>query len=108
MQTLGERLLYFRKMRKLRQEDVAHHLNVARATYTNWEADRAEPDISTLIKISDLYNISIDNLVGRTYRIEPQFEVIKDQIKDLHPEKQKRALNLLVEQAYLIKKYFID
>ena len=104
---LSERLVYFRKKNKLTQNDVAYHLNVVRSTYTNWEAGRSEPDIATLIKICDLYNISIDNLVGREYRIPPQFEVILDQISDLDTEPKKKALNLLVEYTYLIKKYLI-
>lgn len=104
---LGERLVYFRKKQGFTQNDVAHHLNVARTTYTNWEANRAEPDISTLIKISDLYNISLDNLVGRKYRIPPQVEVIQRQLSDLDTEPQKKAWNLLVEYTYLIKKYFM-
>lgn len=104
---LGERLVYFRKKHKLTQNDVAYRLNVVRSTYTNWEAGRTEPDISTLIKISDLYNISLDNLVGREYRIPPQVEVILDQISNLDTEPQKKALNLLVEYTYLIKKYFM-
>ncbi|MDR4986168.1 helix-turn-helix transcriptional regulator [Bacillus cereus] len=104
---LGERLIYFRKKQGLSQNDVAIYLNVARSTYTNWEGNRAEPDLSTLIKISDLYNISLDNLVGRTYRMPPQFEVILDQISVLDTEPQKKALNLLVEYTYLIKKYFM-
>ncbi|MEC2943412.1 helix-turn-helix transcriptional regulator [Bacillus cereus] len=104
---LNERLVYFRKKNKLTQNDVAHHLNVVRSTYTNWEAGRSEPDVSTLIKLSDLYNISLDNLVGREYRIPPQVEVILDQISALDTEPQKKALNLLVEYTYLIKKYFM-
>lgn len=82
-------------------------MNVVRSTYTNWEAGRSEPDVSTLIKLSDIYNVSLDNLVGREYRMPPQFEVILDQISDLDTEPKKKALNLLVEYTYLIKKYFM-
>ncbi|OUA60391.1 helix-turn-helix domain-containing protein [Bacillus thuringiensis] len=104
---LSERLVYFRKKNKLTQNDVAYRLNVVRSTYTNWEAGRSEPDVSTLIKLSDIYNVSLDNLVGREYRMPPQFEVILDQISDLDTEPKKKALNLLVEYTYLIKKYFM-
>ncbi|MEC3228185.1 helix-turn-helix transcriptional regulator [Bacillus thuringiensis] len=104
---LSERLVYFRKKNKLTQNDVAYRLNVVRSTYTNWEAGRSEPDVSTLIKLSDIYNVSLDNLVGRGYRMPPQFEVILDQISDLDTEPKKKALNLLVEYTYLIKKYFM-
>ncbi|PEU20322.1 helix-turn-helix domain-containing protein [Bacillus sp. AFS014408] len=104
---LSERLVYFRKKNKLTQNDVAYHLNVVRSTYTNWESGRSEPDVATLIRICDLYNISLDNLVGRTYRIPPQVDVILHQISELDTEPKKKALNLLVEYTYLIKKYFM-
>ena len=54
-----------------------------------------------------IYNVSLDNLVGRQYRMPPQFEVILDQISDLDTEPKKKALNLLVEYTYLVKKYFM-
>ncbi|OIX11392.1 helix-turn-helix domain-containing protein [Bacillus thuringiensis] len=96
---LGEQLIYLRKKQGLTQNDIAYQLNVARSTYTNWEAGRAEPDLNTLIEIANIYNISLDNLVGRTYRMPPQFEVILDQISDLDTEPKKKALNLLVEYS---------
>lgn len=99
--------MHFRKKQRLTQNDVAYHLNVARSTYTNWEADRAEPDLETLIEIANFYNVSLDNLVGRKYRIPPQVDVILHQISELDTEPQKKALNLLVEYTYLIKKYFM-
>lgn len=99
--------MYLRKKQGLTQNDIAYRLNVARSTYTNWEAGRAEPDLNTLIEIANIYNVSLDNLVGRKYRIPPQFEVILDQISNLDTEPKKKALNLLVEYTYLIKKYFM-
>lgn len=103
---IGKQLVYFRKKQGFSQEDIAHRLNVARSTYTNWEKDRSEPDISTMIRICDIYHISLDNLVGRTYRIPPQIEVILNIISDLETEEQKRVLNHLVEYSYLVKGFF--
>ncbi|HHB3507868.1 TPA: helix-turn-helix domain-containing protein [Bacillus cereus] len=104
---LGEQLVYLRKKQRFTQTDIANRLNVARSTYTNWEAGRAEPDLKTLIEIANIYNVSLDNLVGREYRMPPQFEVILDQISNLDTEPKKKALNLLVEYTYLVKKYFM-
>lgn len=104
---LEEQLIHLRKKQGFTQNDIAYRLNVARSTYTNWEAGRAEPDLKTLIDIANIYNVSLDNLVGREYRMPPQFEVILDQISNLDTEPQKKALNLLVEYTYLIKKYFM-
>ncbi|MCQ6367050.1 helix-turn-helix domain-containing protein, partial [Bacillus cereus] len=91
---LSERQVYFRKKNKLTQNDFAYSFNDVSSTNTNWEAGRSEPDVSTLIKHSDIYNVSLDNLVGRTYRMPPQFEGILDQISDIDTEPKKKALNL--------------
>ncbi len=57
------------KMKKARinagltQEQVAESLGVSRQTISNWENDKTYPDIISVIKISDLYNVSLDHLL---------------------------------------------
>lgn len=108
MATVGEHLMYFRKKRGLTQYEIASYLNVARPTYTNWEANRTEPDLSTLIKISDYLGISLDTLVGRKCDTDVQLEEIKDKISTLPLEKQKIILDSLLDYTDLIKKHFIE
>lgn len=47
------------------QEIVACQLEIARSTYACYESCKNEPDLHTLIKIADCYNVSLDYLVGR-------------------------------------------
>lgn len=54
-----------RKELRLRQSDVANMLNIDRSTISKWETGNAFPDISLLPKLADLYNVSIDYLLGR-------------------------------------------
>lgn len=54
----------YRKDKGLRQKDVAKYLNVATATYANWEQGRAEPDLETLKRLSELYQATINQLLG--------------------------------------------
>ena len=54
----------YRKDKGMRQKDVADYLNVAPATYANWEQGRAEPDLETLKKLSTLYDATINQLLG--------------------------------------------
>ena len=49
----------------LTQTEVAKSLNISRSTYTNYECGHCDPNISTLIKLADFFNISIDELVER-------------------------------------------
>lgn len=52
-----------RQENKLTQEQFADSLNVSRKTVSGWENGRSFPDIITLVKISDIYDISLDNLL---------------------------------------------
>lgn len=45
------------------QEAVAEELQVSRQTISNWENGRTYPDIVSVIKMSDLYGISLDELL---------------------------------------------
>ena len=59
---LNEILKEKRKELDLTQQNVADHLNVTRQTVSSWEVGKSFPDISTLIKISDFYQLSLDAL----------------------------------------------
>lgn len=52
------------------QKDVADALNVTQGSVSAWEQGRWFPDISSLVKLADLYGISIDTLLGRSSDIE--------------------------------------
>ncbi|OFD09127.1 hypothetical protein BTGOE7_14050 [Bacillus thuringiensis] len=62
----GNKLHSLRKERKLRQEDMAKHLGIARTTYAMYEQGNREPDYTTLQKLADFFNVSVDYLLGRT------------------------------------------
>ncbi len=53
-----------RKKREFTQDEVAKELGVSRTNITNYETGRTEPDIETLCKLIELYNISADWLLG--------------------------------------------
>ena len=61
--TLGERIRDERKKRGLSQEEQAEILNVSRQAITKWETDRGIPDIANLIRISEEFEISLDELI---------------------------------------------
>lgn len=59
----GERLKMNRKNSNLTQDDVANEFNVSRQTISSWENENSYPDIDSLIKLSDFYEISLDTLL---------------------------------------------
>lgn len=47
------------------QEEVAQDLKLKKQTYQNYELQKREPDIQTLIQLADYFNVSIDKLLNR-------------------------------------------
>lgn len=56
-------IIKIRKDKKMTQEDFAKLFNVTRQTVSNWENEKSYPDLQTLIKISDMFEISLDTLM---------------------------------------------
>lgn len=61
--TIGRKLKQARLKKELTQENVANILNVSRTTISNWEIGRSYPDLESVVELSDLYNISLDELL---------------------------------------------
>ncbi len=59
------KLRELRKLRDLTQKQLADMLNFKNTTYSNWECGIAEPDISSLKKLADFFDCSVDYLIGR-------------------------------------------
>ncbi len=59
----GNKIIELRKDNKMSQEQFAEVLNVSRQTVSNWENYKSYPDISTIIKISNVFHISLDILL---------------------------------------------
>lgn len=60
---VGQKLKESRTKSKMTQEQVAEKLFVSRQTISNWENEKSYPDIISVIKLSDLYSISLDELL---------------------------------------------
>lgn len=54
-----------REAQSLRQSDLAEKLNTTQRKISYWENGKFEPDLENLWKIADLFEISIDELIGR-------------------------------------------
>jgi len=59
----SEKLAILRKNKGITQEALAEKLNVSRQAVAKWESGQAYPDISNLIQISNLFNVTVDYLV---------------------------------------------
>lgn len=59
----GEKLRQARTQAGLTQEDVVRQLGVSRQTVSNWENNRSYPDLASALKLSDLYGLSLDDML---------------------------------------------
>lgn len=60
---IGQKLKDARVHSGLTQEVVAEKINVSRQTISNWENEKSYPDIISVIELSNLYCISLDDLL---------------------------------------------
>ena len=68
---LGNRLKELRKSLNINQDELAEKLFVTRQTISNWENDKSYPDIQSVLLISDIFDVSIDQLLkGDVERME--------------------------------------
>ena len=66
MADFASRLRELRKERGYRQADLATELGVAQTTVANYEQHTRFPDETMLLKIANLFGVSLDYLLGRT------------------------------------------
>ena len=64
MVTIGERIRDLRKEKKLSQTDLANLLYLSQDTISLWELDKSLPDIKTLIKLTEIFEVSSDYILG--------------------------------------------
>lgn len=61
--TFGERLTQLRKTQNLSQEALAELLDVSRQSISKWENDKAYPEMTRLLFMSDYFHVSLDYLM---------------------------------------------
>ncbi|MGO5024223.1 helix-turn-helix domain-containing protein [Lawsonibacter sp. LCP25S3_G6] len=82
--TLGERIYQERTARRLSQTDLAEALEVSRQSVSKWETNASVPDLDKLVKMCELFEVSMDSLVRG---IEPQ-ETTDDPPMAAAPQKE--------------------
>ena len=60
---LNKNIVYLRKQKQMTQETLAEKLNVSRQAVSKWESGLTEPDIQTLIQLSEIFEVSLDELI---------------------------------------------
>ena len=100
---LNEILKEKRKEFDLTQQNVADHLNVTRQTVSSWEVGKSFPDIPTLIKISDFYQLSLDYMLKGDVNL---MKKIKKDTNDLKKYQNIKEILKIICYGLLIIAFF--
>lgn len=99
--SFAERLQELREDRDISRKELAAFLNISVSALGMYEQGRREPNIETLIRLADYFNVSIDFLVGRSFNNEESKNIIdalhlKNKIDKL-PQDYKALIDFMLK-----------
>ena len=101
---LAKNLRKYRKARGYTQDKLSKYLNISRQAYSNYERANRDPDIGLLIRLCELYNVSMEELIIKPFN---QTYIIHES-GDYHfaiEEKSNDSIILMQVEIDLILKY---
>ena len=78
---IGKKLKNARIEAGLTQEKAAEKIDVSRQTISNWENEKSYPDIISVIALSDLYSVSLDELLKGDQQMAEHLEESTNVVK---------------------------
>jgi len=81
--TFGERLYGLRKTKNISQEELAEILDVSRQSISKWENDRAYPEMTRLLFMSEYFEVSLDYLMRGTEEENKEESMAKYKAKNM-------------------------
>ena len=91
--SVGSRIFELRMSKNLSQSALADMLDVSRQSVSKWETDSAVPDLDKLIKLCDVFDVTLDELTGRTDSMNG--EHIKTEICS-HPARTQQVFGYIL------------
>ena len=86
---LGKRIYELRKEKNLSQGELAEMLDVSRQSISKWETNASVPELDKLIKMSEIFGISLDSLVKGTEESEQQVKKTPPEAEVIYSEKSQ-------------------
>ncbi|WP_434121871.1 helix-turn-helix domain-containing protein [Salinicoccus roseus] len=75
----GNKLKKLRMDEGMSQEELSRELSVSRQAVYKWESNRGYPDIDNLIRISDIFNVTIDELIRNDKDMKDKISIDEEQ-----------------------------
>ncbi|WP_342718969.1 helix-turn-helix transcriptional regulator [Bacillus paramycoides] len=77
--SLGQQLKKLRESKGFSQEDVAKKIGITRQAVHKWENDKSCPDIENLILLSEMYNVTLDELIKGNRNLKEKIHIDEDE-----------------------------
>ena len=91
---IGSKIKKSRTEAKITQEQAAEALGTSRQTISNWENEKSYPDIASVLKMSDLYGVSLDFLLKGEVPMKDYLDYIEESTNVV---KSKDKLSKLID-----------
>lgn len=104
MNFLGDRIRYLRENAELKQKDMVMEFSINENTWSQYENNKRTPDIETIKKIAQFFNVSIDYLMDLTDEAyDPREKEFKEMISiyNLLSKEEKRELIKEMKSKYV-------
>ncbi len=89
---LSENLKSFRKSKGISQEELAVRLNVVRQTISKWEKGLTVPDADTLIRIAEILEVDVSELLGAKVNSKENEDTVTDVAEQLSRINEQLAI----------------
>lgn len=90
--TLAEKITALRGERKLSQGDLAEYLDVSRQSVSKWETGQSVPELEKIVKLADLFGVTVDELVRDTEAPKPEAPKVGAAERTVYIERPKASL----------------
>lgn len=97
---IGSKIKKSRTEAKITQEQVAEALGTSRQTISNWENEKSYPDIASVLKMSDLYGVSLDFLLKGEVPMKDYLDYIEESTNVVKSKEKLSKLILIL--SYLV------
>lgn len=104
---IGQKLKDARIRSGFTQEYVAEKINVSRQTISNWENEKSYPDIMSVIELSSLYSVSLDNLLKGDQKMIEHLKENTDIVKSSKKLIAAIICNILLASVLIALSFFI-
>ena len=98
---LGNKIKYYRGEKEFSQEELAERVYVSRQTISNWENNKSYPDINSIVLLSEIFEISIDNLIKGDVE-QMKKEINSEEVKKLNLYSSIMLILMLVATILLM------